>query len=106
MERAILVEPDLKVHIKSMLNKCRSYKDSIMNVVINIILAAALLLAGYLILKYKAGNRSKKKTPEERDWERRTLIMKALGQQVKESPHKGPISGLPGFTSDVRFAAS
>lgn len=106
MERASLVEPALKSHVTSMLRECRKYKDDIMNIAVNLSLLAVLILLGYGILSYKANNRTPKRSAEQKENDQREFVMRALGKQKHELSAKGPISGLPGFTSDVRFSSS
>ena len=102
MQHSGLVEPALRYHMATMLENCRSYKDSIINLAVNVLLLALLILVGWAILSYKANNRVEKLSEHEQESAKRDFVLQAIGQG--RPPRKqGPITGLPGFTSDIRF---
>ena len=72
---------------------------------VNLGLGLALIGGVYMLLTFKAKTKPKKKSEHERERARRDFMMKALGKRMPESASVGPISGLPGFTSDVRFVS-
>ena len=102
MQQSGLVEPALRVHMATMLENCRSYKDNIINLAVNVLLLAFLVLVGWAILTYKANNRIEKLSDHEQESAKRDFVLQAIGQG-RPPPRQGPITGLPGFTSDVRF---
>ena len=102
MQQSGLVEPALRMHMAKMLENCRSYKDNIINLAVNALLFALLVLVGWAILTYKAKNRVKKLSDHEQESAKRDFVLQAIGQG-RPPPRQGPITGLPGFTTDVRF---
>jgi hypothetical protein len=102
MQQSGLVEPALRVHIAAMLENCRSYKDSIINFAVNISLLVVIIFIGWGILTYKANNRIEKLSDHEQESAKRDFVLQAIGQG-RPPPRQGPITGLSGFTSDVRF---
>jgi len=102
MQQSGLVEPALRHHMTTMLENCRSYKDSIINLAVNLLLLVLLIIVGWAILTYKANNRVEKLSDHEQESAKRDFVLQAIGQG--RSPQKqGPITGLPGFTTDIRF---
>jgi len=102
MPQCKLVEPALRIHTATMLEKCRSYKDDIINLVVNLSLLILLILFGWAILTYKANNRIPKLSEQDQESAKRDFVMHAIGQG-RPPKKQGPITGLPGFTTDVRF---
>ena len=106
MEAQSLVEPGLKVHVRGMLQKCRAYKDGLISVGVNVMLLVAFVAVCWATLSYKARNRIPKKSEHENECAKRDFVLQAIGQGRPPITKMGPISGMPGFTSDVRFSST
>ena len=106
MEARSLVEPNLKVHVRSMLQQCRAYKDGLISVGINIALLLIFIAVCWATLSYKARNRIPKKSEHEMECAKRDFVLQAIGQGRPPITKNGPITGMPGFTSDVRFSSA
>lgn len=103
MQHASLVEPSFKNHIAGMLQRCRAYKDDLVSVAVNAGLLMLFIGIAYGILSYKARNKRPSRTDAEKEKDRKDFVMRALGKSLDERSTGGPITGLPGFTSEVRF---
>lgn len=86
-----------------MLQKCRAYKDNLVSIAVNVGLFLVFIAITYGILAYKAKNKRPIRSAAEKEKDRKDFIMKALGKSFEEQSAKGPITGLPGFTSEIRF---
>lgn len=102
MQQSGLVEPALRVHMATMLDNCRSYKDGMINLAVNLSLLVVIIFIGWGVLTYKANNRIEKLSDHEQESAKRDFVLQAIGQG-RPPRRQGPITGLPGFTSDVRF---
>ena len=89
-----------------MLQKCRTYKNDLINIAVNLGLLVFFVTVAYGILKYKAQNRRPTRTEAEKEKDRKDFVMRALGKTLDDRSANGPITGMPGFTSDVRFPST
>ena len=106
MEAQSLVEPGLKVRVRGMLQQCRAYKDGLISVAINIVLLITFIAVCWATLSYKARNRIPKKSEHETECAKRDFVLQAIGQGRPPITKTGPITGMQGFTSDVRFSST
>ena len=105
MESQSLVEPNLKVRVRNMLHQCRVYKDGLISMGVNIALLVAFITICWATLSYKARNRIPKKSEHEVECAKRDFVLQAIGQGRPPPTRVGPITNMPGFTSDIRFSS-
>ena len=94
----VLVDPARQHHVATMLTRCRAYKDSMINLGVNIALLAMLAGTTWAVLAYRANNRVAKPTADETEQLRRDVVSQAMGRAPSSwEGAPGMITGLPSF---------